>query len=537
MVAVIYILTIMMTVSGLLYRLYKDPIILNWAGVWAGITFIAFFIGNTPILLLSLMLFGFYFAPKQPVHRIAYFFALYPVVPDAITWLVPGPPGVNFLFYGTPPMFAELGLFVPLLILLIEGKGPDRRKLLMTVSKTPVERWVWYYFLLSCVLSVVRMASPAMALRELFVHFLWMFPFFVISRCIRNMDDFKFVLKAILYGACVVACLGIFERLRHWNPFFNLPRSLTIEPGYLVPLYRGGLLRVQSSLTQAIVFGYYMSMAVGVAWICYANGHRSKIYLLGTVGVTALASFFAVSKGPWLAGIVMIAGLMIFKIKKPKFRNLVVAVLLTGGVVGYMELTSIDKGETAASGGAVASDYDASVNYRKRLAEAGWITMQENLLFGSPDALSHPAMQSMRQGQGIIDLVNVYVTIGLFKGLVGAALFVMIILSSIYTVYNLIKDEVTPESEPIRDLGALFISSILGSAIMIYSMSELGIVHDYLWALFAFCAAFNQAFAKEKITLPNGKSIFVLRERYPRRTRTVAPVLPVKSFPYAGAKS
>lgn len=540
MVAVIYILTIMLSVSFVLHKVLKEPLIIQWAGIWIALTFIEFFVGNTAILLLSIMFACIYFSPPNPALRVAYFFALYPAVPDTITWLVPGPPGVNYLFFGTAPMFAQLGLFGPMLLLLIDGKGPDRRKLFYSLTASPIERWAWYYFLFSVILSIVRMSSVSVAMRECFSHFSWMFPFFVIARSIRNFDDFKMIMKGVLYGACVVACLGIFERMRNWNPFFSLPRSLHIEAGYLVPLMRGGYLRVQSSLTQAIVFGYYMAMAIGVAWFCYCNVHKSKIYLLGTVGIVALASAFSISKSSWLAGIVMIVGMLIFQIKKSNIRNFIILVLLIGGMAGYIELTTINKGETVDSGGAVASDFDASVNYRKRLVEAGLITIQDNILFGSPKALENPAMQSMRQGQGIIDLVNVYISIALFKGVVGLFLFVMLIFASIKGVYDIIKDEVTPESEVYRGLGALLISSIAGTSVMINSMSELGVVHDYFWALFAFCAAFQYIFIKEKIIQPNGKVTFVIRERFPRKTAVAVPSamnLGNKPAPVLGVRS
>lgn len=46
-----------------------------------------------------------------------------------------------------------------------------------------------------------------------------------------------------------------------------------------------------------------------------------------------------------------------------------------------------------------------------------------NPLFGAWDAVYSPAMQELKQGQGIIDIVNTYIAIGLRCGLVGLALF------------------------------------------------------------------------------------------------------------------
>jgi len=61
-----------------------------------------------------------------------------------------------------------------------------------------------------------------------------------------------------------------------------------------------------------------------------------------------------------------------------------------------------------------------NVAYRERLAEVSWQLIQENPFFGDPLFLSR--MESLRQGQGIIDLVNGYAAIALPHGLVGLGL-------------------------------------------------------------------------------------------------------------------
>jgi O-antigen ligase len=64
-----------------------------------------------------------------------------------------------------------------------------------------------------------------------------------------------------------------------------------------------------------------------------------------------------------------------------------------------------------------------NVDYRARLFDAAWIVVQMNPWFGSSTYMSTPEMLSMIQGEGIIDLVNVYVNVALDHGFVGLALF------------------------------------------------------------------------------------------------------------------
>ena len=54
--------------------------------------------------------------------------------------------------------------------------------------------------------------------------------------------------------------------------------------------------------------------------------------------------------------------------------------------------------------------------------------MAQNLYFGSFTSASSPAMEALRQGQGIIDVVNTYIGVGLQTGVVGLALAVGVLL-------------------------------------------------------------------------------------------------------------
>lgn len=58
--------------------------------------------------------------------------------------------------------------------------------------------------------------------------------------------------------------------------------------------------------------------------------------------------------------------------------------------------------------------------------------IQRNPLFGSFDFRNTPEMQSMIQGEGIIDIVNTYINLALRVGLVGLTLFVGFFVSILF---------------------------------------------------------------------------------------------------------
>ena len=66
-----------------------------------------------------------------------------------------------------------------------------------------------------------------------------------------------------------------------------------------------------------------------------------------------------------------------------------------------------------------------NITYRQRLFDNAMIVIQRNPLLGSFDFRSTPEMQSMIQGQGIIDIVNTYIGMALQVGLIGLTLFVV----------------------------------------------------------------------------------------------------------------
>jgi hypothetical protein len=70
-----------------------------------------------------------------------------------------------------------------------------------------------------------------------------------------------------------------------------------------------------------------------------------------------------------------------------------------------------------------------TVEYRQQLATVSWQLIKQNPTFGDPFAYLH--MESLRQGQGIIDMVNGYIYTTLFTGFVGLALQLGVLLVSL----------------------------------------------------------------------------------------------------------
>jgi O-antigen ligase len=111
---------------------------------------------------------------------------------------------------------------------------------------------------------------------------------------------------------------------------------------------------------------------------------------------------------------------------------------------------------------------DASIVYRQRLAERGWEIVLAHPIFG--DQFPWPEMEDLRQGEGIIDLVNSYLGVALAYGFSGLFCFLSFILLGLTRVYARTRE--LANSDPDLSLfGGSLIACIVATLVMIDSMS------------------------------------------------------------------
>ena len=82
----------------------------------------------------------------------------------------------------------------------------------------------------------------------------------------------------------------------------------------------------------------------------------------------------------------------------------------------------------------VGQEEQGNIDYRADLLTVSMSVIERNLLFGSSDFLSAPELQVMKQGEGIIDIVNSYIAVALHAGLVGLFFFLGMFATSLLSV-------------------------------------------------------------------------------------------------------
>ena len=110
----------------------------------------------------------------------------------------------------------------------------------------------------------------------------------------------------------------------------------------------------------------------------------------------------------------------------------------------------------------------ANVAYRQRLAARSWQLFLQHPLFG--DRLAYSQMQDLRQGQGIIDLVNTYAELAVFRGFVGLFLFASFALLPVFAAYRALRATLAADPDRAR-LGASLIACMVGTLLMLFDAS------------------------------------------------------------------
>jgi O-antigen ligase len=125
--------------------------------------------------------------------------------------------------------------------------------------------------------------------------------------------------------------------------------------------------------------------------------------------------------------------------------------------------------------------------YRHRLAERGWEVVLAHPFFG--DQFPWPEMEDLRQGEGIIDIVNTYLGVALNYGFIGLFCFLSFILLGMTRAYARAK-ELSHSDPDLALLGTSLTACIVGALIIIDSSSFILGVEKMFYVLAGLTTAY-----------------------------------------------
>lgn len=420
------------------------------------------------------------FAGRQEQNRVALFFALLFALPPATTE-IPGLGLVNYLFALSHSRLLSLIVLLPAFFLLRRQEGN------IPFGRLGPDRLLAAYLLLRVALEL-RETTPTDTMREALHVFLDVFlPYYVVSRGLRNMADFRDAMLAFVLASLVVAAVGIFEFLRHWLLYSAVLSALGLPPPLMEYLERGGLLRARATAGHPIALGYLLAVAIGCFLFVKERVHSSFHRWLG--GILLAAGLVApLSRGPWVGT----AALLGTYLATGPFAARRIAVLLLAGLSALPLLALVPGTQHALDFlPFVGTIEKENIDYRQQLLTNALVVIERNPWLGSATYLEAPEMEAMRQGQGIIDVVNTYVAVTLERGLVGLGLFIGFFLLILFGILNAMRSLPGKQREVFL-LGRSLFAALVAILVIIFTVSSVGIIPIVYWSVAGLGVAYIQ---------------------------------------------
>ena len=342
------------------------------------------------------------------------------------------------------------------------------------VSRAPDLKVLDIFLLAYCVLTAFLFLHPEVArgilmqatftdcLRRTFVLFFSLFiPYFVISRTSTSRAAIQDMIASFSIKCALMGAVAIFEGARHWLLYGELlSRWGMTSTTYLS---RGGDIRAMASAGHPLSLGYSLAVAFGF-WLYLQQNVQSKVSRLSITGVFIFGLLAAYSRGPWVGAVVIF---LAFAALGPrgfsKVFKATAGLLVLGSGVAISPLGDKIARVVPYFGGTVDID---NVVYRERLLATSWQIIMDHPWFGDQEALLK--MEELRQGEGIIDLMNGFVNILLANGFVGLSLFVLFIVFGSFKALKV--SAASAKSDPdLSKLGACLVACIFGSLVMMWA--------------------------------------------------------------------
>ena len=411
LVVVLFIgLTIFALAKPLMAR-YADPVTyVRRRNVWIIVTALGFTMPSIWLYALIVMPLLYIQAKKDSNPVALYVIVVYAIPHSSVQ--IPTI-GIGQLFDLNQPRMLAFAILMPLMFRRHAVAGMSERRGLTYMD--------W------CVLGLgllqIALAMPydsvTNSLRRATVYFLDIFAvFYVFARVAPVEKTVREIIACIVLMAALLSGVAIFESFRGWLLYIGIgPVWGAIEP-FTAYILRGGLLRAQASLGHSLTLGYYASLGLGL-WF-YLSARETAIFKKSVVLMLLCAGVFVSgSRGAWITSFLGYACYVALRPNAGRYLAKALPVLIVAFAAVYMsplKESVIDKLPIIGT-----SDQD-TVEYRQQIAEVSWRLIQQNPFFGDPFALRN--MQALKQGQGIVDIMNGYANVAVFSGGVGFALFV-----------------------------------------------------------------------------------------------------------------
>ena len=348
--------------------------------------------------------------------KLAAYMLMIMVLPP-LTWQLGGVGDINYVLALTGPRVLAIVLLAGPALMLLGDKTFTRPRWVLLLD---IAVFGYQFFKIALMVPHTSTTGALRMVVESAVDVL--LPYYVASRAIRTDADLRFLLSHLALGLVLMASVGWAEFAIHRNLYSELQYVYGFKWQLTMQLTRGDWLRVQAATPTPIVLAFEMIFALGL-WTYLRGQDWRRIPVLLVYGAILGCLVFTFSRGPWIGG--MIFGLSLLGLRRLGVRMFVsLFLLLLAGAVAAKAMGADE--QVVAALGAIfgSSEHDlTTINYRRQLLDTALALLKQSPWLGVPDYASQ--MQDLKQGEGIIDLVNSYIAIALDTGVIGLAIYLL----------------------------------------------------------------------------------------------------------------
>jgi hypothetical protein len=435
------------------------------------------------------------FQRAEPNKLAMYFFVLLAV--PGISAEIPGLGIANHLFEIDYPRLLALTLLLPAYLSLRKQHGVE------PFGRLAPDKILACYLVLGLVLAFAYGNITVAVRKGLFYAFVDIFlPYYVASRCVRNVQQFRDVLMSFAVAALVLSPVLFFEFAKQWLLYGSLDSALGVQWGWGLFLLREGNLRASGTVGHPIVAGYAIAIAAAFYFFLRRHVGGRTVWILGLL--VLLAGLLApLSRGPWVGAAAM-ALVFVLTGRAPAVGLTRLAIL---GALAVPVLLASPAGQTIIDHLPWVGSIEArNVEGRERMTMTAFrIVFENDPFFGSSDFITRPEMEALRGPDGLIDLISTYVVIALTSGFVGLSLFGGFFISIGLLVYRGMRS-VADRTDERYVLGQTLLATLLGIVIIIGTVAPVLLVPRLYWAVgglgFAYAALLARGTAPQAAARP-----------------------------------
>ncbi len=251
-------------------------------------------------------------------------------------------------------------------------------------------------------------------------------PYILFRSTLKSTSDYRAAIACFGAASVFLAVFSIFEAWMSADIFDIITKHLTGI--YIRPMnMRGGFLRASATMGGPLALACFMTVGI-FALACSRSFFRNAIGYYGSLGVAAAGLYTTQSRGSVIA---VFGAAVVLALALRKWGVAAAAAMVAIAAWPTLQiLANMSPAVASFINGGAPANQGKYFDYRNLLLERGLQVAAGHPITGMRLTQVLDALADIAQGEGIVDMVNVYLEILLISGIVGLLPFLGLSVAS-----------------------------------------------------------------------------------------------------------